>query len=148
MDMNGTDPARRYLRDVRAGLPMRRTEKQRVMTQLALHVSEYMDAFPESGYADLQERFGAPEEVSAMYVDSRDTEELSMALNLRERIWKLFVSTAAVLALLSALVSGYVVWHVHSYGNDYVVIDISREDQPVMGVDAQIPDLNEFLTQT
>ena len=96
----------------------------------------------------MQERFGAPEEVSAMYVDSRDAEELSMALNLRERIWKLFVSAAAVLVLLSALVSGYVVWHVHSYGYDYVVVDISREDQPVMGVDARIPGLNEFLTQT
>ena len=148
MDMNGTDTARRYLGDVRARLPMRHKEKQRVMTQLALHVSEYTYAFPESGYADLQERFGAPEEVSAMYVDSRDAEELSIALNLRERIWKLFVSAAAVLVLLSALVSGYVVWHVHSYGYDYVVIDISREDQPVMGVDARIPGLNEFLTQT
>lgn len=146
--MNGTDTARRYLGDVRARLPMRHKEKQRVMTQLALHVSEYTYAFPESGYADLQERFGAPEEVSAMYVDSRDAEELSIALNLRERIWKLFVSAAAVLVLLSALVSGYVVWHVHSYGYDYVVIDISREDQAVMGVDARIPGLNEFLTQT
>ena len=146
--MRTADTARRYLGDVRARLPMRRREKQRVMTQLAVGVEEYTYAFPKTGYEDLQKRFGAPEEVSAMYVESRDPEELSRALSLQGRIWKLAVSVAATLVLLFALIAGYTMWNIHNANNGYVVITIPREDQSVLDADAPAPDLYEILARS
>lgn len=145
--MNRADPVRRYLGEVRARLPMRLREKRRVMKQLTVRVSEYTYAFPETGYEELQERFGTPEEVSAMYVESRDPEELSRALHLQQRIWKLVVSAAAALVLLAALVSGYVMWRVHNASESYVVITLPQKNQSILDTDAPVPDLNEILAQ-
>lgn len=139
---------RLYLDAVRKKLPMRFREKRQVLKRLALRVEEYTYANPATGYPELRELFGAPEEVAAVYVESRDSRELAAALNLRQRIWKLAVSAVAALVLLTALVGGYVVWRAHNAAPNYVVITIPQEDQSVMDVDAPIPNLNEILAQT
>lgn len=147
-DKQGVKAARLYLHAVRKKLPMRFREKRQVMKRLALRVVEYTYANPAAGYPELQDLFGAPEEVSAVYVESRDSRELAAALNLRQRIWMLVVSAAATLVLLTALVGGYVVWHTHNAAPRYVVITIPPEDGSVMNADAPPPDLNMILAQT
>ena len=143
--MTGNNPAKQYLKAVRTLLPMQRRAKRHVMDQLTMYVEEHLYAHPNAEYSDLEKQFGTPQEVSAMYVDSESTAELTQALNFRQRAWKLMLSTAAALVLLFALVAGYVIWHVQNASEGYVVITIPQGNQSVLDADAPPPDLNEIL---
>ena len=130
---------------MRASLPMRRRDKRQVMDRLTLRVEEHLYAHPNADHSDLEKQFGTPQEVSAMYVDSQSTAELTQALHFYQRAWKLMLSTASALVLLFALVAGYVIWHVQNASEGYVVITIPQENQSALDTDAPPSDLNEIL---
>ena len=90
--------ARRYLRQVRQLLPCSRREKNELTAALRQSLSEYLSEHPEATGEAIQTRFGAPESVAAMCMETTDLPSLLKKIHIRRRILTIIV--AAVIAIL------------------------------------------------
>ena len=84
----------RYVRAVASYLPCTRKQKKQLLTVLRNEAEAYCS---ETCDADLEMRFGTPQQVAAAYVDAMSTQELLAALRRRQ------VLTILIAAVLTAL---------------------------------------------
>lgn len=85
----------RYVRAVGSYLPCAGKHKKQLLTALRSEAEAYC---AETRDADLEARFGTPQQVAAAYVDAMSTQELLAALRRRRQ-----VLTILIAAVLSAL---------------------------------------------
>ena len=81
-----------YDRDVGSYLPCAGKHKKQLLTALRSEAESYC---AETRDADLEARFGTPQQVAAAYVDAMSTQELLAALRRRRQVLTLLI--AAVL---------------------------------------------------
>ena len=72
--------ARRYLRQVRRGLPCSRKRKRAFLETVARDIEEYLRETPEADYQALVRRFGSPIQIAEDYLEETDTLELIRGL--------------------------------------------------------------------
>lgn len=84
----------RYVRAVGSYLPCAGKHKKQLLTALRSEAEAYC---AETRDADLEARFGTPQQVAAVYVDAMSTQELLAALRRRQ------VLTILIAAVLTAL---------------------------------------------
>ena len=85
----------RYVRAVGSYLPCAGKHKKQLLTALRSEAEAYC---AETRDADLEARFGTPQQVAAAYVDAMSTQELLAALRRRRQVLTILI--AAVLTAL------------------------------------------------
>ena len=92
----------RYVRAVASYLPCTRKQKKQLLTVLR---NEAEADCSETWDADLEIRFGTPQQVAAAYVDAMSTQELLKALRQRRRVLTILIASvlAALLFWVAAL---------------------------------------------
>lgn len=90
---------RRYYRTIRSYLPCSYKLKNRILDEIQNSVNGYLEEHPDADFAEIEVRFGQPQNIAAAYVGDMDTVELLSALRMRRRI-----VTTAVAGVLTALV--------------------------------------------
>ncbi|MBS5654910.1 DUF6120 family protein [Gemmiger sp.] len=92
----------RYVRAVASYLPCTRKQKKQLLTVLRNEAEAYCS---ETCDADLEMRFGTPQQVAAAYVDAMSTQELLKALRQRRRVLTILIASvlAALLFWVAAL---------------------------------------------
>ena len=86
----------RYVRAVGSYLPCAGKHKKQLLTALRSEAEAYC---AETRDADLEARFGTPQQVAAAYVDAMSTQELLAALRRRRQVLTILI--AAVLTALN-----------------------------------------------
>ena len=121
--------ARRYLREVRRGLPCSRKRKRAFLETVGRDIEEYLRETPEADYQALVRRFGSPIQIAEDYLEETDTLEPIRGLRLRRRIYSA-VFAAAVLAVTvfgSYCIDAFIS-HTQAV-NGYIVIEAVEELQ-------------------
>ena len=115
--------AHRYLREIRGWLPCSRKLKRRILERIEKTVREYLMENPEAFYEGLTERFGAPQQIAATYVEEMGTDELLLDLRIRRRIIGIVAAAAiAVVILWAGTITAAYLDHVNDV-NGYLVVD-------------------------
>ena len=116
--------ARRYLRQVRTGLPCGGTMKRQIMEKIRSSISRFLEEEPSADYESIVSRFGTPQQIASAYVDEQDTEVLLRKLRIKRRIVAAVCCTAAacVVIWLSVALAAYVNFSIAE--NGYAVIEI------------------------
>ena len=112
----------RYVRAVGSYLPCAGKHKKQLLTALRSEAEAYC---AETRDADLEARFGTPQQVAAAYVDAMSTQELLAALRRRRQV--LTVLTALLLWVAALCVSLY---DYHQAYNGWSETSIIEEPSP------------------
>ena len=104
----------RYVRAVGSYLPCAEKHKKQLLTALRSEAEAYC---AETRDADLEARFGTPQQVAAAYVDAMSTQELLAALRRRQVLTILIAAVLAALLLwVAALCVSLYDYHQAYYG--------------------------------
>lgn len=115
---------RRYLREIRGWLPCSGKLKRGILERIEHTIQEYLAENQDAAYEELTERFGAPQQIAATYVEEMGTDELLRDLRIRRKIMKIVAATAAVvICLWAGLVIASYVDHCKDV-NGYATVEI------------------------
>ncbi len=117
----------RYVRAVGSYLPCAGKHKKQLLTALRSEAEAYC---AETRDADLEARFGTPQQVAAAYVDAMSTQELLAALRRRRQVLTILI--AAVLTALLQWVAALCVslYDYHQAYNGWSETSIIEEPSP------------------
>ena len=113
----------RYVRAVGSYLPCAGKHKKQLLSEAESYCAETRDA-------DLEARFGTPQQVAAAYVDAMSTQELLAALRRRRQVLTILI--AAVLTALLLWVAALCVslYDYHQAYNGWSETSIIEEPSP------------------
>lgn len=97
---------KQYIRQVRAGLPCCREEREELMRPFLASLQAYLAERPDAGYEDLIEAFGTPEEMVAMLAEKLTRAE-RVRYARRKKLIRIVVGVAVALAVAWSI---YVIW--------------------------------------
>lgn len=129
--------AGRYFREVKSWIPCAGKMKRDILDRIRDEVCGYLDENPEAGDAELRQRFGAPQQIAAAYVEEMDAPELLKNLRIRRRIVRIVAAAALAMVLMWAAVVTIALADRNNAVNGYfidnvtVVSDIPLEGEKV-----------------
>lgn len=85
---------RQYIWQVSRRLSCPAGRKRQIMANIRAGIREFLQENPEADMAAVTARFGAPEQIAESYLSEIDPKELQKALNIRKRIFTVFLITA------------------------------------------------------
>ena len=91
---------RRYLREIRNGLPCSRELKRKIIDEISSSVSRYLTKNPGGNYDEIVAKFGTPEQIASSYVNEMDSSELVHKLLIRKKIVRMVFAVAIVVVIL------------------------------------------------
>lgn len=101
--------SKRYLKKIRALLPVWGSYEKRFYQDIRANVTEYCMSHPDYTYADLEHEFSSPEEIVSQYLTSIDPDYLSRKLSFAKYV-------KATCTLLIALILIVIVsWNLFLY---------------------------------
>lgn len=68
--------------------------------QVKSSVQDYVSDYPNAAYEDIIDRFGTPHQIAAAYVNDMDVPEILNNLQVRRKVVKIAVATAAAVIFL------------------------------------------------
>ena len=89
----------RYCREVKTWLPCSGAEKKRIINRISDQVTRFLEETPNADYAQIEARFGTPQQIAAAAVDEMGTCELLRDLRIRKRLVSIIAAGLAVIAL-------------------------------------------------
>lgn len=90
----------RYLREVSRCLPCTRRTKKRIINQMRIDITRYMDENPIDDCRTFQNHFGTPMQIASAYVEEMDTKALLHDLILHQKISKMVAAGILAVVLL------------------------------------------------
>lgn len=91
---------RKYYRSIRSWLPCSGKLKKRIICDIESTIHGYLDENPSADFAEIEQRYGTPQQIAATYIDEMGTLELMKQLKIRRRITHaIFAATAIVVVL-------------------------------------------------
>lgn len=113
-----------YLRQVRTFLPCGRKAKKTILGKIESSVSACLENDPAMDYAQIQARFGTPQQIALSYVDEMNSAELLRSMRIRKKIiTAITAGIVAALLIFTAFLAGTVIM-AHNSLNGYAVIEI------------------------
>lgn len=117
---------KKYYRSVRSWLPCSRKLKNRILGQIGENISAYLEDHPSAAFADIQQRFGGPQQIAAAYVEEMDSAELLRDLRVHNRIVRIVIAcAAAVIVIWGASVTVAVIEHKNAVNGYYEIGEIT-----------------------
>ena len=101
--------SKRYLKKIRAILPVWGSYEKRFYKDIRSNVTEFCMAHPDYTYSDLEHEFTSPEEIVSHYLTSIDPVYLSRKLSFAKSV----KSSCAV--LISAILIAFLIWNIVLY---------------------------------
>ena len=101
--------SKRYLRKVRALLPVWGSYEKRFYKDIRSNVTEFCMAHPDYTYSDLEHEFTSPEEIVSHYLTSIDPDYLSRKLSFAKYV------KATCTVLISAILIAFLIWNIVLY---------------------------------
>lgn len=93
---NRNKELRRYYRQIKSWLPCVGKLKRDAIRELKESVSRYLEENPFAAFSDIQNRFGTPQQIAALYTDEMSTNELLTNLRTGRKITRIFTTAAAI----------------------------------------------------
>ncbi len=94
--------AKRYLRQVRAWIPVGGQMKRQILDMVQSNLQEYLEECPDAQWNDLVRRFGTPQQIASAQVEEMEAGELLQNLRIRRRVVTIAVCTALAVVLMWA----------------------------------------------
>lgn len=116
-----TNQTKRYLRQVKRGLPCSRPEKRRYLTELEVDVAAYLQGCPDASVEDLYRNFGEPKAVAKEFMAQLSPEQLSRKMSVKRKILVGVISIMAILAIFIGVATAIVAYKRVDYYNGYGV---------------------------
>ena len=120
----------RYVRLVRKHLPCPRGLKKKLIQDVKMNVRQYLQDFPDCGFAEIERHFGKPQTIAASYFGDMDMQELVRAVYRRNRRMNIVFTIALLVLVLWSVVCirafSHHVSHVNGYVGSYIT-DFSTE---------------------
>lgn len=104
---------KRYLRQVRSWLPGTHKTKQTIVASLREDMLQYLQENSDPTEEMLHQRFGAPQQIAAAYVDEMGTPELLENLRIRRRVLTIIVSLVLAVIMIWLAAVGIALWDSH-----------------------------------
>lgn len=111
---------KKYYRQIQKWLPCGGPLKRKLMANITATIEEYLSSNPDATFTDLQEHFGAPQQIAIAFVDEMETQELLNALHIRRKLLRISMMVA-ILIVITCLLFALAVYldvlsHMHGYG--------------------------------
>lgn len=116
-----TNQTKRYLRQVKRGLPCSRPEKRRCMAELEADVLVYLQKCPDPTIEELCRHFGEPKIVAKAFIAQLSPAQLSRRISVKRKILVGVISIMAILAIFIGVATAIVAYKRVDYYNGYGV---------------------------
>lgn len=116
-----TNQTKRYLRQVKRGLPCSRPEKRRYLTELEVDVAAYLQGCPDASVEDLYRNFGEPKAVAKEFMAQLSPEQLSRKMSVKRKILVGVISIMAILAIVLGALACYYADSIDKFVNGYFI---------------------------
>lgn len=121
---NRNKELRRYYRRIKSWLPCVGKLKRDAIRELKESVSHYLEENPCAAFSDIQNRFGTPQQIAALYTDEMSTNELLTNLRTGRKITRILTTAAAIaLAVWIIILSVALIDH-HNEIDGYIVTEL------------------------
>lgn len=127
---------KQYYRDIAKQLPVGRKQKQQILLTITQSVEDYLAAHPLADFQAVQAHFGAPQEITAAYIENMTTPEILKKFRFRKTVLTILCATAATALLLWGAVIGYALLKEANRGETFLVVD-SIEEYDVTEYDSE-----------